>query len=67
MYSIHVASLSKLLVNHIKFTHRRFSELNLSGLKLGKPVVDTLCKLAGSTTLSGLMLRSTGIGTVSDI
>ncbi|KAF7834177.1 protein TONSOKU [Senna tora] len=43
-------------------TMKRFSELNLSGLKLGKPVVDTLCKLAGTTTLSGLMLGSTGIG-----
>ncbi|XP_054804737.1 protein TONSOKU [Prosopis cineraria] len=41
---------------------KRFSELNLSGLKLGKPVVDTLCKLAGSITLSGLILGSTGIG-----
>ncbi|KAK4256777.1 hypothetical protein QN277_006458 [Acacia crassicarpa] len=45
-------------------TMKRFSELNLSGLKLGKPVVDSLCKLAGNTNLSGLMLGSTGIGTV---
>ncbi|XP_027916277.1 protein TONSOKU [Vigna unguiculata] len=44
-------------------TLKRFSELNMSGLKLGKPVVDTLCKLAGSLTLSGLMLGGTGIGT----
>ncbi|KAK4264787.1 hypothetical protein QN277_025917 [Acacia crassicarpa] len=43
-------------------TLKRFSELNLSGLKLGKPVVDTLCQLAGTITLSGLMLGSTGIG-----
>lgn len=47
------------------FAHCRFSELNMSGLKLGKPVVDTLCELAGSLTLSGLMLGGTGIGTVS--
>jgi len=37
----------------------------MSGLKLGKPVVDTLCKLAGTLTLSGLILGGTGIGTVS--
>ncbi|XP_028797698.1 LOW QUALITY PROTEIN: protein TONSOKU-like [Neltuma alba] len=43
-------------------TLQRFSELNLSGLKLGKPVVDTLCQLAGTISLSGLMLGSTGIG-----
>ncbi|KAH1135194.1 hypothetical protein GLYMA_05G189400v4 [Glycine max] len=44
-------------------TLKRFSELNMSGLKLGKPVVDTLCKLAGTLTLSGLILGGTGIGT----
>jgi len=37
----------------------------MSGLKLSKPVVDALCKLAGSLTLSGLLLGGTGIGTVS--
>jgi len=37
----------------------------MSGIKLGKPVVDTLCKLTGSLTLSGLLLGGTGIGTVS--
>lgn len=37
----------------------------MSGLKLGKPVVDTLCHLAGTLTLSGLILGGTGIGTVS--
>ncbi|KAK7358853.1 hypothetical protein VNO77_00793 [Canavalia gladiata] len=44
-------------------TLKRFSELNTSGLKLGKPVVDTLCKLAGTLTFSGLVLGGTGIGT----
>ncbi|KAF7840080.1 Protein TONSOKU [Senna tora] len=44
-------------------TLKRFSELNLSGLKLGKLVVDTLCQLAGTFTLSGLMLGSTSLGT----
>ncbi|XP_061345353.1 protein TONSOKU [Gastrolobium bilobum] len=44
-------------------TLKRFSELNLSGLKLGKPVVDALCQLAGTLTVSGLILGSTGIGT----
>ncbi|KAI4317132.1 hypothetical protein L6164_025031 [Bauhinia variegata] len=44
-------------------TLERFSELNVSGLKLSKPVVDALCQLAGTLTLSGLMLGSTGIGT----
>jgi len=37
----------------------------MSGLKLGKPVVDTLCKLAGTLNLSGLILGGTGVGTVS--
>ncbi|TKY60409.1 TONSOKU protein [Spatholobus suberectus] len=44
-------------------TLKRFSELNMRGLKLGKPVVDTLCKLAGTLTLSGLILGGTSIGT----
>ncbi|KAK7318472.1 hypothetical protein RJT34_03174 [Clitoria ternatea] len=52
-----VSLLSKLS------TLKRFSELNMSGLKLGKPVVDALCKLAGAFTLSGLILGDTGIGT----
>jgi hypothetical protein len=43
----------------------RFSELSLSGLKLSKPVVDSLCQLAKTSSLSGLMLGGTGIGTVS--
>ncbi|XP_012572250.2 protein TONSOKU [Cicer arietinum] len=43
-------------------TLKRFSELNMSGLKLGKSVVDTLCQLAGTLTLSGLILGGTGIG-----
>ncbi|KAK7247552.1 hypothetical protein RIF29_42437 [Crotalaria pallida] len=44
-------------------TLNRFSELNLHGLKLRKPVIDALCKLAETLTLSGLMLGGTGIGT----
>ncbi|XP_020974960.1 protein TONSOKU isoform X2 [Arachis ipaensis] len=44
-------------------TLKRFSELNLSGLKLGKPVVDALCQLAGTLSLSGLILGGTSIGT----
>lgn len=45
----------------------RFSELNLSGLKLSKNVVDKLCHLANASSLSGLMLGGTGIGTVSEL
>jgi hypothetical protein len=37
----------------------------MSGLKLGRPVVDSLCQLAGTLTLSGLILGGTGIGNVS--
>ncbi|KAK7399404.1 hypothetical protein VNO78_10586 [Psophocarpus tetragonolobus] len=48
-------------------TLKRFSELNMSGLKLGKPVVDTLCKLAGTLSLSGLMLGGSAIGTEGGI
>ncbi|MED6158767.1 hypothetical protein PIB30_035878 [Stylosanthes scabra] len=44
-------------------TLKRFAELNLSGLKLGKPVVDALCHLAGTLSLSGLMLGGTAVGT----
>ncbi|XP_015955901.1 protein TONSOKU isoform X1 [Arachis duranensis] len=44
-------------------TLKRFLELNLSGLKLGKPVVDALCQLAGTLSLSGLILGGTSIGT----
>ncbi|CAL0330027.1 unnamed protein product [Lupinus luteus] len=44
-------------------TLERFSELNLHGLKLGKPVIGALCQLAESLTLSGLILGGTGIGT----
>lgn len=44
-------------------TLRRFSELSLNGLKLSKPVVDSLCQLSKSSSLSGLMLGGTNIGT----
>ncbi|KAJ7945273.1 Protein TONSOKU like [Quillaja saponaria] len=43
-------------------TLKRFSELNMNGLKLGKPVIDRLCLFVKTTSLSGLMLGSTGIG-----
>ena len=44
----------------------RFSELNLNGLKLSKLVVDSLCQLAQSSCLSGLMISGSSIGTVSE-
>ncbi|KAJ6677814.1 PROTEIN TONSOKU [Salix viminalis] len=44
-------------------TLKSFAALNLSGLKLTKPVVDSLCQLAKTSCLSRLMLGSTGIGT----
>lgn len=50
---------------HIKFSCR-FSKLNLNGLKLSKPVVDSLCHLAKGSCLSTLMLGETGIGNVSE-
>ncbi|XP_022884500.1 protein TONSOKU [Olea europaea var. sylvestris] len=43
-------------------TLKRFQELNLSGIKLSKPVVDSLCQLARDCCLSGLMLGSSNIG-----
>nr|GMC64406.1 protein TONSOKU [Ipomoea batatas] len=39
-----------------------FQELNLSGVKLSKPVVDKLCELVKNTSLSDLILGSTSIG-----
>ncbi|KAK7822727.1 protein tonsoku [Quercus suber] len=44
-------------------TLKRFSELNLNGLKLSKPVIDSLCQLARTACLSGLMLEGSSIGT----
>ncbi|XP_010025556.2 protein TONSOKU [Eucalyptus grandis] len=41
----------------------RFSELSLSGLKLSKTVVDSLCQISKRLSLSGLMLGGTNIGT----
>ncbi|KAK9950051.1 hypothetical protein M0R45_005557 [Rubus argutus] len=43
-------------------TLKRFSKLNMNGLKLSKPVVDNLCQLAKTLSLSVLMLGETGIG-----
>ncbi|OMO98309.1 Leucine-rich repeat, ribonuclease inhibitor subtype [Corchorus olitorius] len=44
-------------------TLKRFSDLSLNGLKLSKPVIDGLCRLAKTSCLSRLMLEGTGIGT----
>ncbi|KAL4644059.1 hypothetical protein ACB092_02G135700 [Castanea dentata] len=44
-------------------TLKRFSELNLNGLKLSKPVIDSLCQFARTACLSGLMLEGSSIGT----
>ncbi|KAB2597114.1 hypothetical protein D8674_000034 [Pyrus ussuriensis x Pyrus communis] len=41
---------------------KRFSSLNLNGLKLNKRAVDSLCDLASTLPLYELMLRETGIG-----
>ncbi|XP_027181634.1 protein TONSOKU-like [Coffea eugenioides] len=41
----------------------RFQELNLTGIKLSKPVVDSLCQLATNSCLSGLILGGSSIGT----
>ncbi|KAK2656121.1 hypothetical protein Ddye_009173 [Dipteronia dyeriana] len=43
-------------------TLKSFSELNLNGVKLSKPVIDSLCQLAKTSCLSQLMLGGTGIG-----
>lgn len=40
--------------------------LSLNGIKLSKPVVDSLCQLARDCCLSGLLLGHTNIGTVSN-
>lgn len=44
-----------------------FQELNLSGIKLSKPVVDKLCEVVKNTSLSDLILGSTSIGNVSEL
>ncbi|XP_010247270.1 PREDICTED: protein TONSOKU [Nelumbo nucifera] len=43
-------------------TLKRFSELNLNGIKFSKFALDSLCQLAKSSCLSVLMLGSTSIG-----
>lgn len=42
---------------------KRFQELNLTGIKLSKAVVDSLCQLATNSCLSGLILGGSNIGT----
>ncbi|GER29629.1 tetratricopeptide repeat (TPR)-containing protein [Striga asiatica] len=44
-------------------TLKRFQELNLTGIKVSKPVVDSLCRLASNCCLSGLLLGNSSIGT----
>ncbi|KAJ8774873.1 hypothetical protein K2173_018132 [Erythroxylum novogranatense] len=44
-------------------TLKSFTELSLSGLSLNKPVIDTLCQLAKTSSLSRLILGRTGVGT----
>nr|XP_016454753.1 PREDICTED: protein TONSOKU-like isoform X1 [Nicotiana tabacum] len=41
---------------------KRFQELSLKGIKLSKPVIESLCQLVKSSSLSGLLLGSTSIG-----
>ncbi|KAG8383782.1 hypothetical protein BUALT_Bualt04G0049500 [Buddleja alternifolia] len=48
-------------------TLNRFQELGLTGIKLSKPVVDSLCQLAKDCCLSGLLLGNTNIGTESAV
>ncbi|KAL3528003.1 hypothetical protein ACH5RR_012659 [Cinchona calisaya] len=44
-------------------TLKRFQEFNLTGIKLSKPVLDSLCQLAKNLCFSGLMLGGSRIGT----
>ncbi|KAL2906747.1 Protein TONSOKU [Bienertia sinuspersici] len=53
-------SLAKLLEKLAKL--ERFSELSLDGIKLNKHALDSVCQLARSSSLSGLMLGATNIG-----
>ncbi|CAN4114152.1 unnamed protein product [Withania somnifera] len=41
---------------------KRFQELSLKGIKLSKPVIESLSQLIKSSCLSGLLLGSTSIG-----
>ena len=41
---------------------KRFSQLSLTGIKLNKLIVDKLCLLAQSSSLSGFLLGGTSIG-----
>lgn len=55
----------KLILYEISDYYCRFSELSLTGIRLNKLILDQLCKLANTTSLSGLFLGATSIGTVS--
>ncbi|KAM1715053.1 hypothetical protein ACFX12_025582 [Malus domestica] len=59
-YPIHGNTIINLLSK--LGTSKRFSKLSLNGLRLKQSVVDSLCKLAKTLSLSGLSLRETGIG-----
>ncbi|XP_075081059.1 protein TONSOKU isoform X4 [Nicotiana tabacum] len=41
---------------------KSFQELSLKGIKLSRPVIESLCQLVKSSSLSGLLLGSTSIG-----
>ncbi|CAN0880513.1 Protein TONSOKU [Linum grandiflorum] len=58
--SLSGASIINLLMK--LSTLSSFAELNMSGLKLNKPVIDSLCELTKSSCLTNLRVGSTGIG-----
>lgn len=56
-----VSLLSKLA------TLKRFSELSLTGIRLNRVMIDSLCKLAAASSLSVLLLGGTYIGTDASV
>lgn len=63
--SYFVVSINCLLQIANYYGLYRFQELSINGIKLSKPVVDSLCQLAKDCCMSGLLLGNTNIGTVS--
>ncbi|KAM0952461.1 putative leucine-rich repeat domain superfamily, protein TONSOKU [Dioscorea sansibarensis] len=59
-YPISGNAMANLLVRLASL--KRFSELSLAGIKLNKAMVDGLCELARSSSLSSLSLGGTQIG-----
>ncbi|CAI9117219.1 OLC1v1018568C1 [Oldenlandia corymbosa var. corymbosa] len=59
--SVHGKAIVQLLrkINTLK----RFEDLNLTGIKLSKAMIDILCELPKDTYLSGLMVGGSHIGT----